>query len=157
MPKKDETVTITITLDENVKLLLEKSAHEVDLTLSRYARNLIYSTIDDLKILKNLKLINLDLFRIYLSPENLDLKAIKLKPTSGDVNISVIIRKDIKEKLSIIANDLGLTLKQVTRNLIYVGLHEHEFLKKFGLVKVIKMAVGFREYIKGFMGAEKKP
>jgi len=156
MPKKDETVTITITIDENVKLLLEKAAHEVDLTLSRYARNLIYSTIDDLRILKNLKLINLDLFKIYLSPENVDLKDIEFKSSSKEVNISVIIRKDIKEKLAAIADDLGLTLKQVSRNLIYVGLHEHRFLKQIGLVKVIKIAVGFREYIKGFMGAEKE-
>ena len=156
MPKKVETVTITITIDENVKLLLEKSAHEVDMTLSKYARNIIYSTIDDFKILKNLKLLNLDLFRIYLSPENIDLKDLELKPSFGEVNISVIIRKDIKESLSKIANDLGLTLKQVTRNLIYVGLHEHRFLKSFGLVHAMKIAIGFRGYITGFLEADAK-
>ncbi len=156
MSKKEETVTITITIDENVKLLLEKAAHDVDLTLSKYARNIIYSTISDLKILKNLKLINLDLFKIYLSPENIDLKGIELKEPSRDVNISVIIRKDIKEKLSKVADDLGLTLKQVTRNLIYVGLHEHHFLKNLGLIQVTKIAIGFTGYIKGFFESDGK-
>ena len=156
MSKKKETATITISIDENVKLLLEKSAHEIDLTLSKYARNIIYSSIDDYKILKNTKLINLDLFRIYLSPENIDLKDLEIKIPSRNVIISVVIRKDIKEKLSKIAEDLGLTLKQLARNLIYVGLYEHSVLKQFGVIKVAKIARGFQAYIRKIFGSDEE-
>ena len=156
MPKKKETVTITITLDENVKNLLEKSATEMDLTLSRYARNIIYTTIDDLPILQNLKLINLDIFKIYLKPKNIDLKGLKLKESPEQVNISVVLRKDVKDKLSRIADSLGLTTKQVTRNLIYVGLHEHDFLKKLGLIQTISIAKGFIGSVYEVFGNSKK-
>jgi antitoxin component of RelBE/YafQ-DinJ toxin-antitoxin module len=155
MAKNQKSVTITIKLDERVKILLEKSSHEMGLSLSQYARNIIYCALDDYKILKNLKLIKLESFNIYLNPKDSHLKIQDTEQTK-DVNISVIIREDVKHKLQEIADDLGLTLKQVARNFIYVGLYEHDIFKKLGLLRLGTSAKGFIASLISIFGAHDK-
>lgn len=155
MAKKHKTVTISVKLDERVKKLLEESAYEVGLSLSEYARNIIYCTLDDYKILTKIKLLYFDSFGIYLDPKNSHLKIEDIEQPK-EVNISVIIREDVKLKLEEIADTLGLTMKQVVRNFIYVGLYEHDVLRKFRFYKLIKMANGFIASINKVFGPDEK-
>lgn len=155
MAKKHKSVTISVKLDERVKKLLEDSSAELGLSLSEYARNIIYCALSDLKILKNLKLLYFESFSIYLNPKNSHLKIDDTEP-AGEVNISVIIREDVKNKLEKIAEGLGMTMKQVVRNFIYVGLYEHDVLRKFGFVKIGKMANGFIANIQKVFGPDEK-
>ncbi|MCA1764842.1 MAG: DUF6290 family protein [Desulfobulbaceae bacterium] len=142
MPKGHKNITITVKLDERIKTLLEKCSHETGLSLSQYVRNIIYSALEDYRILSDLKRINLDLFNISTKADTSRIKIEEPGP-SKEVNISVIIREDVKAKLEKISTDLGLTLKQVARNFIYVGLYEHDVLRKLGMVQIGKIANGF--------------
>lgn len=151
MAKTEKNVTISIKLDERVKILLEESAHELGLSLSQYARNIIYCALDDFNILNNLNLFKLDLFSIYLNPKITHLKIMDSDQVK-EVNISVIIREDVKHKLQEISDDLGLTMKQVARNFIYVGLYEHDIFKKLGFIRLGKTAKAFIAGIKKIIG-----
>lgn len=142
MTAKNRNVTITVKVDERVKTLLEKCSGEVGLSLSLYIRNIIYCTLNDYSIMTNLKLIKLDHLQIYSQADNLEVMA-QEPETARDVNISVILDRSVKVKLEKIAIDLGLTLKQVARNFIYVALYEHDLLRKLRMVQIGKIANGF--------------
>ncbi|BHH85763.1 hypothetical protein [Desulforhopalus sp. 52FAK] len=55
----DDKVTISVIVDREVKEQLEKYAKELDLSVSRLSRNLIYMALDDLKVLKKTGLVRL--------------------------------------------------------------------------------------------------
>lgn len=55
----EDKVTISVVIDREVKELLENYAKELDLSVSKLTSNLIYSALDDLKILKKTGLIRL--------------------------------------------------------------------------------------------------
>lgn len=55
----DDKVTISVIVDREVKDQLEKYAKELDLSVSKLARNLIYMALDDLNILKKTGLVRL--------------------------------------------------------------------------------------------------
>lgn len=142
MPAKKKNVTITVKVDERVKTLLEKCARELGLSLSLYARNIIYCTLNDYNIMADLKLLKLDHLQIYSQTDKLDLTNYEPEITR-QVNISIIIDAQVKARLAKIATDLGLTLKQVARNFIYVALYEHDLLRKLKMVQIGKIANGF--------------
>jgi antitoxin component of RelBE/YafQ-DinJ toxin-antitoxin module len=142
MTAKNNNVTITVKVDERVKTLLEKCSKEVGLSLSLYTRNIIYCTLNDYGIMANLKLIKLDHLQIYSQADNLDIK-IYAPEIIKEVNISVILDENVKVKLEKISTDLGLTMKQVARNFIYVALYEHDLLRKLRMVQIGKIANGF--------------
>jgi len=155
MAAKQKNVTITVKVDERVKILLGKCAQEVGLSLSLYTRNIIYCTLNDYNIMPSLKLLKLDHLKIYSQAENLNIQLYEPEITRG-VNISVIVGENVKLKLEKIASDLGLTLKQVARNFIYVALYEHDLLRKLRMVQIAKIANGFMASInKVFMPQRK--
>jgi hypothetical protein len=53
----DNQVTISVIIDKEVKELLDKYSKEIDLSTSRFARNLIYIGLDDFKLLKKIGII----------------------------------------------------------------------------------------------------
>ena len=53
----DNQVTLSVIIDKEVKELLDKYAKELDLSTSRFARNLIYVGLDDFKLLKKVGII----------------------------------------------------------------------------------------------------
>jgi|GEM_PF-5988984 len=142
MAVKQKNVTITVKVNERVKTLIEKCAQEVGLSLSQYTRNIIYCTLNDYNIMPNLKLLKLDHLKIYSQAENLNIRLYE-PDTTREVNISVIVGENVKAKLEKISTDLGLTLKQVARNFIYVALYEHDLLRKLRMVQIAKIANGF--------------
>lgn len=144
MEARAKQVTITVKVDERVKALLGKCAAEVGLSLSQYVRNIIYCTLLDYNIMPSLKLLKLDHGKIYsqAAPGEAEL-GFDLPASAGEVNISVIVGEEVKGKLLKIATDLGLTLKQVVRNFIYLALYEHDLLRKLRMIGIAKIANGF--------------
>jgi len=142
--------TISVSIDKDVKVLLEKYAAEIDLPLSRFARNLIYVSLDSysLKLLKKTGALKLVVpFRAMLESipaykEKIDKKI--AYNAENSVTISVAIDTDVKEELEKIADEVGLPLKTFARNLIYVTLDDFKLLHKVG---VIRLAVAFRDFM----------
>jgi len=63
----DDKVTISVVIDKDVKDLIEKHAKELDLSTSKFARNLIYVGLDDFKLCKKVGIIRAGLaFRALL-------------------------------------------------------------------------------------------
>lgn len=155
MTAQKKNVTITVKVDGLVKTLLEKCAQELGLSLSLYVRNIIYCTLNDYNIMADLKLIKLDHLQIYLQGANLEPRIDELE-IGREVNISVIIDEKVKAKLAKISTDLGLTLKQVARNFIYVALYEHDLLRKLRMVQIGKIANGFMASINRVFMPQKK-
>lgn len=149
--------TISVSIDKDVKVLLEKYAKEIDLTLSRFARNLIYVSIDSyaLKLFTKSGATKLVVpFRAMLDSipaykEKIDKKI--AYDAENSVTISVAIDADIKEELEKIADEVGLPLKTFARNLIYVALDDFKLLRKVG---VIRLAVSFRDFLDKFQNYE---
>ena len=71
MPLPKDKAIISVVVDKDVKELLDKYAAELDISVSRFARNLIYIGLDDFKLLKKTGLL-----KIVLSFKNIfsDLK-----------------------------------------------------------------------------------
>lgn len=55
----DDKVTISVVIDREVKDQLEHLSKEFDLSVSKLARNLIYTGLDDMKVLKKTGLVRL--------------------------------------------------------------------------------------------------
>lgn len=53
----DDKVTMSVVIDREVKELIEKYAKELDLSASKFARNLIYVGLDDFKLCKKVGMI----------------------------------------------------------------------------------------------------
>lgn len=146
-----KNVTVSVAIDKDVKVLLEKYSKDLDLTLSKFARNLIYIALDDMRFFHKTGITKLVLpFRSLLETipgykEKVDARV--AKKAAESVTISVVIDTDVKELLDEIANETGLTLKTFARNLIYVALDDFKLLKKIG---VIRLAVAFRDFLETF-------
>ena len=152
-----EKALISVAIDKDVKALLEKYSREIDLTLSKFARNLIYIALDDFKILKQTGVIRLAMaFRSLLEtfPKFNERERKKISEEEENaVTISVIIDSEIKELLESYANETGLTVKMFARNLIYIALDDFELLRKVGLVR---LAQAFRKFMDSFENYEIK-
>lgn len=153
MATAKDKVSISVAIDKDIKLLLEKYSKEVDLTLSKLARNLIYVAIDSyaFKLLSNKKIGRLVVsFRAMLGSipaykEKIDKKAALIAEQT--TTISVVIDSDLKEQLEQIGNQIGLPLKLFARNLIYIALDDFKLLRNIGL---IRLAVAFRDFMEKF-------
>lgn len=53
----DDKVTMSVVIDREVKELIEQYAKELDLSASKFARNLIYVGLDDYKLCKKVGII----------------------------------------------------------------------------------------------------
>jgi ribosome biogenesis protein Tsr3 len=150
-----EKALISVAIDKDVKTLLEKYSREIDLTLSKFARNLIYIALDDFKILKQTGVIRLAMaFRSLLEtfPKFKKREERKIsEEEENSVSISVIIDSEVKELLENYASETGLTLKMFARNLIYIALDDFELLRKAGLVR---LACAFRKFMESFENYE---
>lgn len=64
----EDKVTISVIVDRDVKELLEKYSQELDLSVSRFARNLLYLGLDEFKLCKKVGIIRTGLaFRALLN------------------------------------------------------------------------------------------
>ncbi len=61
MPVPSDKVTISIVIEKEIKEILEQHAAELDMSVSRFARNCIYVALDDYKILKRIGLVRVAL------------------------------------------------------------------------------------------------
>lgn len=63
----EDKVTISVVIDKEVKEILEKYSKELDLSTSKFARNLIYVGLDDYKLFKKVGIVRAGLaFRALL-------------------------------------------------------------------------------------------
>ena len=160
-----ENVTISASIDHENKALLEKYAGEIDLTLSRFARNLIYISLDDFKILKKIGCIKIaKTFRDQLSRIPAYDKNVKIRMEEEEKNfttISIVIDQDTKELIGKYADDVGISMKIFARNLIYVGLDEFKLLRGIGMVRLVfafkKFLATFENYEKEASGSQSNP
>ncbi len=53
----DDKVTMSVVIDREVKEIIEKHAKELDLSASKFARNLIYVGLDDFKLCKKVGIV----------------------------------------------------------------------------------------------------
>ncbi|MCB2170993.1 MAG: hypothetical protein KQI78_25320 [Deltaproteobacteria bacterium] len=148
-------VIISVQVDYNIRNLLKKYSKELDLPLSKFARNLIYIALDDFKILNKGGVIPLlkfftDGVERHVKHEGIREALIALKDKKP-VTISVVIDKDVKEQLDKYADYLGLPLNIFGRNLIYVGLDQFKILRMAGFVKLSKMASAFKLFVKALV------
>ena len=150
MPK--DKVIISVSVDSKVKELLVKSSKDLDIPLSRFARNLIYVALDDFKLLKKAGLITVlkffrDSVESYIKHEGIR-EALFVTKDEKPVTISVVVSAEVKEDLDKYSEYLGLPLNIFGRNLIYVGLDEFEILRKAGFGKLHKMIAGFKDFVR---------
>lgn len=154
MKTKTESVKVTISIDKDVKDTLEQVARELDSTMSKIARNLIYIALDDFKELEKVKLgrkmlsTNLNSFKATVEyyTNNLDDKEIDCSEFNL-VQISVVMEKDIKEILEAKAQELNMPFKMLAVNMLYVGLREVNLFRKTG---VLRLALAFQSFMKTF-------
>lgn len=57
----DDKVTMSVVIDREVKEIIEKAAKELDISASKFARNLIYVGLDDYKLCKKVGMIRASL------------------------------------------------------------------------------------------------
>lgn len=155
MKKSKKTSVITVSLDSDVKADLDQMSLELDLTISKLARNLIYTTLDDYELL-NVFGINKHIYNFRASCNSLQgidsFEKSDAKSVDSNAQISIIIDSEVKGILERYANNLEVTLKQFARNLIYIGLNDLKLLKKTG---VLRLSVAFDQFIKGYLGFKK--
>jgi len=133
-----DKITLTVAIDKDVKELLEKYGQELDLTLSKLARNLILISLNDLNLLSKIGFLGACLtVKNFL--ESLPKPNKNIKPSSEPedaVNISVIIDKQTKELLDTYAEKFDVPVKRIARNAIYSALDDYKFLRKTGLMRI---------------------
>lgn len=147
--KTKKTSIMTISVDQDIKQSLDLIALEIDITISKLARNLIYTTLDDYKLLK-LSRISKFVYAFRSSCSILEQTTINENVESQseeEVNIGVVIDNDIKDEMNIYAKQLGIPLKTFARNLIYIGLKDLKLLKKTG---ILKFTLAFEAFIKTY-------
>ena len=156
MEQAKKTVTITISLDQDIKELIEGYAQELDLTLSRLARNLMYEAFRHFQVFDKINLggqmleIKADNFRNTMI--SFAKNAIKPETSSTDelekkVQISIIIDSKTKEVMSDYAKSLNIPLKLFAANMVYIGLNDFKLLKKMG---IMRLALSFEKFIQVF-------
>jgi hypothetical protein len=156
MSGKQETVTITISLDQDIKLLIEKYAQELDLTLSRLARNLMYEAFRHFRLFDKIKLetqmmeIKADNFRNSMTRVANGANKAKTSSANGlenKVQISIIIDSVTKKVMNEYAKSLDIPLKLFAANMVYIGLNDFKLLKKIGIMRI---ATSFMKFIEAF-------
>lgn len=150
---KDKTI-ITITIDTDVKALLVKYSKEMDVPLSKLARNLIYIALDDFKLLKKTGFIPVlkvfrDMVESYVSHEGVK-KFLTVIEDKKPTTISVVVDSSVKETLDSYSDYLGLPLNIFGRNLIYIGLDQLTILRAAGFVKLTKMVTAFKIFVSSY-------
>jgi hypothetical protein len=154
MSKTDKSVTITISIDKDVKKSLEKFAQETDLTVSRLSRNLIYESLYHFRLLDKVNLgnqmlpIKLGHFRKsmneYASTIN---QPLTINDKFDQIQISVIVNEEIKNTMDIYSKSLNMPLKMFASNMLYIGLNDFKLLNKIGIIKI---AIAFEKFITAF-------
>lgn len=138
MTSVKDKITLTVAIDKDVKELLEKYGQELDLTLSKLARNLILIALNDLNLLSTVGFLGA-CFTVKNFLESLPKSNKKTKPSSEPedaVNISVILDKQTKELLDTYAEKFDIPVKRIARNAIYSALDDYKFLRKTGLMRI---------------------
>ena len=156
MAQEKETVTITISIDRDVKDLLERYANEVDITVSRLARNLMTEAFRHFKIFDKLHLgnqmltINADNFRnsmtAYAEKKLKDEKPV-FERGEEKVQVSIVIEKEAKEIMANYAKSLDIPLKLFAANMLYIGLNDLKLLHNIGIAR---LAISFEKFVKAF-------
>ena len=148
-------VTIIIEIDKDVKPSLLKHSQELDLTISKFTRNLLYHALNEFKLYRSTGITTIvAAFRNAIDsiPSNkrkIDAKIAELEKRR--VTVSIVIDADVKQTIEKLAAEIGLPFKTFTRNLLYVALDDFKLVKKAGVVRV---AVLFRGLLDKFTSAE---
>jgi hypothetical protein len=156
MAQEKETVTITISLDQDIKMLIEKYAQELDLNLSRLTRNLMYEAFRHFQIFDKIKLgnqmlaIKADNFRNSMTV--FAKNASEKNPTIDDgsdqkVQISIVIESKTKDLMNGYAKSLDIPLKLFAANMVYIGLNDFRLLEKIGIKR---LALSFEKFVEAF-------
>lgn len=153
MASKKNTSIITVSIDEGVRDSLDKLGTKLDLSISKLARNLIYSTLDDYRLPEKfgLSIVSQRIFAFRSQCNALE----KVQVEEGVIDveqdltaqISVVIDSEVKEYLENLSKILGLPTKVIARNFIYIGLRDINALKKVG---VFQIALAFDSFIKTY-------
>ncbi len=153
-----KTVKVSISIDKDIKHSLEEIAQELDITMSKFARNLIYLALDDFKDLEKIKLgkkmlaSNLTNFKATIDYYAKSYGDDEIDSLEFDlVQISVVMDAEVKEILEKMAKEMCMPFKLLTANMLYVGLRSVKLVRKTG---VLRLAYGFQkniEAIKSFI------
>lgn len=138
MSLSKDKIVLTVAIDKEVKGLLEKYGQELDLTLSKLARNLILISLNDLTLLSKIGFLGACFsVKNFLDSRPKAKKDIKSTNEPEDaVNISVILDKEMKTLLDSYAEKFDIPVKRLARNAIYSALDDYKFLKKTGLMRI---------------------
>lgn len=139
MARPKDKVTLSVAIDKEVKELLEQYGKELDLTLSKLARNLILISLNDLNLLSKIGFLGACLsvknFLDSLPPKS-GKKVTPSNEPEDPVSISMILDQETKELLDTFAEKFDIPVKRLARNSIYAALDDYKFLKKTGLVRI---------------------
>ena len=148
-------VTISVQVDQKVKEFLVQYSKELDLTLSKFARNLIYVALKNFELLKMTPIA--PAIKVFVSTVEAHVTNEKLKEflivnkDKKPVTISVVIDSEAKKIMDQYAEYIDLPLNIFARNLVYVGLDYFKILEKVGLLNFSKVSRFFTEGLKGYM------
>ncbi len=155
MSKTTKKSTLSISIDHEIRDLLVSLSNDLDLTISKLARNLIYTSLDDYKILCKVGL-NKHIYAFRTSCKSLSKHTAtegstdeELEPTA---QISVVLDSDVKDIMERYSKKLGIPMKTFARNLIYIGLKDLKLLKKIGILQI---SLAFDSFIKTYLNFEK--
>lgn len=144
--KKKNTSVMTISVDSDIRKSLDLIALEIDITISKLARNLIYSSLEDYKLLNTMG-IGKQIYAFRSSCNIIEHQSIATNNCTDldqEVNIGVVIDNNIKEVMNDYSKQLGIPLKTFARNLIYIGLNDLKLLKKVG---ILRFTLAFEAFI----------
>lgn len=163
MKKQTDTVKVSISIDKDAKELIEQIGLELDLTLSKMGRNLIYVSLNEFKDLERLKLgrkllaSNLKNFKATLDYYSSDFESKEINSSDFNlVQISVVMDRDVKEVLEEKAKQLNMPFKMLAANLLYVGLREARLLRKTGLLRLANAFLSFIETFENYRNNKTK-
>lgn len=153
MATQKATSIITVSIDEDVRISLDTIAGELDLTISKLARNLIYATLDDYQLPEKfgLGVVSKRILAFRSQCKVLEKQTVSEgyldEEQEFNAQISVVIDTEVKESLEHLSKVLGIPVKMLARNFIYIGLRDFKLLKKVGIVQA---AVAFDSFMRAF-------
>lgn len=141
MSKTAKKSTLSISIDQEIRESLVSLSASLDLTISKLARNLIYTSLDDYKLLSKVGL-NRHIYAFRASCKNLSdcnaLEGVIGEELGNSALISVVLDSEVKEIMEQYSKKLGIPMKTFARNMIYIGLKDLKLLKKIGILQISK-------------------
>lgn len=147
-------VPIQATIDSKVNALLQEYADKLGVKKAKFAKDLIYSSLRNVKLLKNIGILSIaanirDVIEFTVKNFGIN-KQIFVHIDDNPVTITITVDVEVKNIMEEYADLLELPFKVFVRNCIYLGLDDFKVFDLLGITKLSKYTNAFRKFITGY-------